>query len=87
MPIAAHRKPARGRGGRKGPSQLRMGSDSARRRGFYFKLFVACSWRGKCPAAFFIKHRRDPRFVLGLGALAAVIVNTYVTSSLVPDTA
>lgn len=70
-------------------SQLRMGFWIRREGvGFYFKLFVALFVAvGIALLAFFIKPTDvDPRFGLGLGALAAVIVNTYVTSSLVPDT-
>jgi hypothetical protein len=56
--------------------------------GFYLKMFVALFVAvGVALLAFFIRPTDvDPRFGLGLGALGAVIVNTYVTSSLVPDT-
>lgn len=70
-------------------SQLRMGVWIQREGlGFYFKMFVALFVGvGIALLAFFIKPTEvDPRFGLGLGALGAVIVNTYVTSSLVPDT-
>ena len=50
----------------------------------FVALFVAV---GIAMLAFFIKPTEvDPRFGLGVGALGVVIVNTYVTSSLVPDT-
>ena len=70
-------------------SQLRMGLWIQRDGlGFYFKMFVALFVAvGIALLAFFIKPTEvDPRFGLGLGALGAVLVNTYVTSSLVPDT-
>jgi hypothetical protein len=56
--------------------------------GFYLKMFVALfAAVGVAMIAFFIKPTDvDPRFGLGVGALGAVIVNTYVTSALVPDT-
>jgi hypothetical protein len=56
--------------------------------GFYLKMFVALfATVGVAMLAFFIKPTDvDPRFGLGVGALGAAIVNTYVTSSLVPDT-
>lgn len=76
-------------GAEKVQTQLRMGFWIRRDGvGFYFKLFVALFVAvGIALLAFFIKPTDvDPRFGLGLGALAAVIVNTYVTSSLVPDT-
>jgi len=70
-------------------SQLRMGIGIHRQGwGLYFKMFVALFVGvGVGLIAFFIKPTDvDPRFGLGLGALGAIIVNTYVTSSLVPDT-
>lgn len=70
-------------------SQLRMGVWIHRQgSGFYLKMFVALfAAVGVALIAFFIKPTDvDPRFGLGVGALGAVIVNTYVTSSLVPDT-
>ena len=70
-------------------SQLRMGIWIHRQgSGFYLKMFVALFVAvGVAMIAFFIKPTEvDPRFGLGVGALGAVIVNTYITSSLVPDT-
>ncbi len=70
-------------------SQLRMGIWIHRPGwGFYLKMFVALfAAVAVAMLAFFIKPTDvDPRFGLGVGALGAVIVNTYVTSSLVPDT-
>jgi hypothetical protein len=56
--------------------------------GFYLKMFVPLfTAAGVALIAFFVKPTEvDPRFGLGVGALGAAIVNTYVTSSLVPDT-
>ena len=56
--------------------------------GLYVKmfqaLFVAC---GIALLALFIKPTDvDPRFGLGVGALFAGVANSYITSSLVPDT-
>jgi hypothetical protein len=56
--------------------------------GLYIKmfqaLFVAC---GIALLALFIKPTDvDPRFGLGVGALFAGVANSYITSSLVPDT-
>lgn len=70
-------------------SQLRMGVWIRRDgSGFYLKMFVALFVAvGVAMLAFFIKPTEvDPRFGLGLGALGVTIVNTYITSSLVPDT-
>jgi len=70
-------------------SQLRMGIWIHRQDwGFYLKMFGALfAAVGVAMLAFFIKPTEvDPRFGLGVGALGAAIVNTYVTSSLVPDT-
>ena len=70
-------------------SQLRLGVWIHRQGlGFYLKMFVALfAAVGVALIAFFIKPTDvDPRFGLGVGALGAVIVNTYVTSALVPDT-
>ena len=52
------------------------------------KLFVGLFGAvGVAMLAFFIKPTDvDPRFGLGVGALFAAIANTYITSSLVPDT-
>src|SRR5262249_58546916 len=47
-------------------------------------LFVACAI---ALLAMFIKPTHvDPRFGLGVGALFAAVANSYITSSLVPDT-
>ncbi len=47
-------------------------------------LFVACAI---AILALFIKPTDvDPRFGLGVGALFAGVANSYITSSLVPDT-
>lgn len=61
--------------------------DQAARLGFYLKMFIALFGAvGVAILVFFIKPTDvDPRFGLGVGALFAVIANTYVTSSLVPD--
>lgn len=86
---STHGNPRLAAGAERVHSQLRMGFWIRREGlGFYFKLFVALFVAvGIALLAFFIKPTDvDPRFGLGLGALAAVIVNTYVTSSLVPDT-
>lgn len=70
-------------------SELRMGvwvyRDSW---GFFLKLFIGLFGAvGVAMLAFFIKPTDvDPRFGLGVGALFAAIANTYITSSLVPDT-
>ena len=69
-------------------SQLRMGVWISRPGwGFYLKMFIALFGAvGVAILVFFIKPTDvDPRFGLGVGALFAVIANTYVTSSLVPD--
>ena len=69
-------------------SQLRMGVWVRRPGwGFYLKMFIALFGAvGVAILVFFIKPTDvDPRFGLGVGALFAVIANTYVTSSLVPD--
>ena len=69
-------------------SQLRMGIWINRSDwGFYLKMFVALFGAvGVALLVFFIRPTDvDPRFGLGVGALFAVIANTYVTSSLVPD--
>lgn len=86
---STHGDPRLAAGTEKVQSQLRMGIWIHRQgSGFYFKLFVALfAAVGVAMIAFFIKPTDvDPRFGLGVGALGAVIVNTYVTSSLVPDT-
>jgi hypothetical protein len=56
--------------------------------GFFSKLFVALYIAvAIAMLAFFIKPTNvDPRFGLGVGGLFAAIANSYVTSSLVPDT-
>lgn len=86
---STHGDPRVSLGTEKVQSQLRMGVWIQREGlGFYFKMFVALFVAvGIALLAFFIKPTEvDPRFGLGLGALGAVLVNTYVTSSLVPDT-
>ncbi|MGZ8847133.1 MAG: hypothetical protein ACXW3C_11785 [Pyrinomonadaceae bacterium] len=86
---STHGNPRMAAGTEKIQSQIRMGVWIHREGlGFYFKLFVALFVAvGVALLAFFIRPTDvDPRFGLGLGALGAVIVNTYVTSSLVPDT-
>lgn len=70
-------------------SQLRMGVWVYREGwGFFLKMFVGLFGAvGVAMLAFFIKPTDvDPRFGLGIGALFAAIANTYITSSLVPDT-
>jgi hypothetical protein len=69
-------------------SQLRMGVWVSRPGwGFYLKMFIALFGAvGVAILVFFIKPTDvDPRFGLGVGALFAVIANTYVISSLVPN--
>ncbi len=86
---STHGDPRLAVGTEKVQSQLRMGVWIHRQgSGFYLKMFVALfAAVGVALLAFFIKPTDvDPRFGLGVGALGAVIVNTYVTSSLVPDT-
>jgi len=86
---STHGDPRLAAGTEKVQSQLRMGVWIQRQgSGFYLKMFVALfAAVGVALLAFFIKPTDvDPRFGLGVGALGAVIVNTYVTSSLVPDT-
>lgn len=70
-------------------SQLRMGLWIDREGwGVFLKMFVGLFGAvGVAMLAFFIKPTDvDPRFGLGVGALFAAIANTYITSSLVPDT-
>ncbi|HWT00959.1 MAG TPA: hypothetical protein VN256_11995 [Pyrinomonadaceae bacterium] len=70
-------------------SELRMGVWVYREGwGFFLKLFIGLFGAvGVAMLAFFIKPTDvDPRFGLGVGALFAAIANTYITSSLVPDT-
>ncbi|MGI8837026.1 MAG: hypothetical protein ACR2H4_10365 [Pyrinomonadaceae bacterium] len=86
---STHGDPRLAAGTEKVQSQLRMGVWIHRQgSGFYLKMFVALfAAVGVAMIAFFIKPTDvDPRFGLGVGALGAVIVNTYVTSALVPDT-
>ncbi|MBA3256525.1 MAG: hypothetical protein H0T64_07725 [Pyrinomonadaceae bacterium] len=86
---STHGDPRLAAGTEKVQSQLRMGVWIHRQgSGFYMKMFVALYVAvGVALIAFFIKPTDvDPRFGLGVGALGAVLVNTYVTSSLVPDT-
>ena len=87
---STHGDPRLAAGTEKVQSQLRMGVWIHRQgSGFYLKMFVALFVAvGVAMLAFFIKPTDiDPRFGLGVGALGAVLVNTFVTSSLVPDTA
>ena len=70
-------------------SQLRMGIWIEREGwGVFLKMFVGLFGAvGVAMLAFFIKPTDvDPRFGLGVGALFAAIANTYITSSLVPET-
>jgi hypothetical protein len=86
---STHGDPRLAPGTEKVQSQLRMGIWIQRQgSGFYFKMFVALFVAvGVALIAFFIKPTDvDPRFGLGVGALGVAIVNTYVTSTLVPDT-
>ncbi len=86
---STHGDPRVAPGTEKVQSQLRMGIWIQREGlGFYLKMFVALFVAvGVALIAFFIKPTDvDPRFGLGVGALGVAIVNTYVTSSLVPDT-
>lgn len=87
--VSNHGDPRLAGGMEKVQSQLRIGIWIHRWGwGFYLKMFVALfAAVGVALIAFFIKPSDvDPRFGLGIGALGAVIVNTYVTSTLVPDT-
>jgi len=87
---STHGDPRLAAGTEKVQSQLRMGVWIHRQgSGFYLKMFVTLFVAvGVAMLAFFIKPTDiDPRFGLGVGALGAVLVNTFVTSSLVPDTA
>jgi hypothetical protein len=86
---STHGDPRLAAGTEKVQSQLRMGLWIQRQGwGFYLKMFVPLfAAVGVAMLAFFIKPTYiDPRFGLGVGALFAVIANTYITSSLVPDT-
>ncbi|MDQ3712878.1 MAG: hypothetical protein M3388_11770 [Acidobacteriota bacterium] len=86
---STHGDPRLAAGTEKVQSQLRMGIWIYRQgSGFYWKMFIALFVAvGVAMLAFFIKPTDvDPRFGLGVGALGAVLVNTFVTSSLVPDT-
>jgi hypothetical protein len=70
-------------------SQLRLGIGLERDLGgFYFKMFQALYVAVAIALlAMFIKPTNvDPRFGLGIGGLFAAVANTYVTSSLIPDT-
>lgn len=70
-------------------SQARLGI-SIRRPGwgFFFKMFHALYVAVTIAMlAMFIKPTNvDPRFGLGIGGLFAAVANSYVTSSLIPDT-
>ena len=86
---STHGDPRVASGTEKIQSQIRMGLWIHRQdSGFYLKMFVPLfTAAGVALIAFFVKPTEvDPRFGLGVGALGAAIVNTYVTSSLVPDT-
>ena len=86
---STHGDPRLAAGTEKVQSQLRMGLWIQRQGwGFYLKMFVPLfAAVGVAMLAFFIKPTYiDPRFGLGVGALFAVIANTYITSLLVPDT-
>jgi len=70
-------------------SQCRFGLELQRDSwGFYFKMFQALYVAVMIAMlAMFIKPTNvDPRFGLGVGGLFAAVANSYVTSSLVPDT-
>jgi hypothetical protein len=70
-------------------SQLRMGIPISRYSwGYYFKMFQALYVAvAIAMLAMFVKPTNvDPRFGLGVGGLFAAVANSYVTSSLVPDT-
>lgn len=70
-------------------SQFRFGIQIQRDGwGFFFKLFQGLfASIAVAMSAFFIKPTDvDPRFGLGVGAFFASIANSYVTSSLIPDT-
>jgi hypothetical protein len=70
-------------------SQCRLGIELRRDSwGFYFKMFQALYVAVSIALlAMFVKPTNvDPRFGLGIGGLFAAVANSYVTSSLVPDT-
>lgn len=70
-------------------SQLRMGIWITRDGwGFFFKMFLALFVAvAIAMLVFFIKPTDvDPRFGLGVGALFAGVANSYITSSLLPET-
>ncbi len=70
-------------------SQARLGIDLRRGGwGYFFKMFQALYVAVMIAMlAMFIKPTNlDPRFGLGVGALFASVANSYVTSSLIPDT-
>ena len=70
-------------------SQFRMGIWVSRPGwGLYFKMFHSLYVAvGIAMLVFFIKPTDvDPRFGLGVGALFAAVANSYITSSMVPDT-
>jgi len=70
-------------------SQLRMGIAIRQFSwGFYFKMFQALFVAvAIAMLAMFVKPTNvDPRFGLGVGGLFAAVANSYVTSSLIPDT-
>ena len=70
-------------------SQARLGIGIQRPSwGFFFKMFQALYVAVTIAMlAMFIKPTNvDPRFGLGVGGLFAAVANSYVTSSLIPDT-
>jgi hypothetical protein len=70
-------------------SQCRLGIELRRDSwGFYFKMFQALYVAVTIAMlAMFVKPTNvDPRFGLGVGGLFAAVANSYVTSSLIPDT-
>ena len=70
-------------------SQARLGIGIQRPGwGFFFKMFQALYVAVTIAMlAMFIKPTNvDPRFGLGIGGLFAAVANSYVTSSLIPDT-
>jgi len=70
-------------------SQCRLGIELRRDTwGFYFKMFQALYVAVTIAMlSMFIKPTNvDPRFGLGVGGLLAAVANSYVTSSLIPDT-
>ena len=76
-------------GSRSTYSQARMGISITRAGwGYFFKMFQALYVAVAISMlSMFIKPTNvDPRFGLGIGGLFAAVANSYVTSSLIPDT-